>query len=1754
VSDFRLKVIAETQAAESSLKQVDKVATEATRDRNLKIEIPNYSDLSKNFKDLNKDVSSAANGIKDFYKVASKLPVGPINDINQLAGNLKRVAVSATETGRNVGDAGDIIKSTFSATNKAAETLVARLTKIALSLYVIKEAAGLVQGAFGGLFNETIGREIKLRETILKTQTTLASTNKVFRNGTEITDPYQKIVALTGAVRKNIDSIRERSIALAGVTSGEVIEVFGMVASQVGQIGGGLKEAEDLAINFAAALGTFGIPLYQARQEIGSILRGDITTDSYLAKALGIRNEDIAKAKTATGGVVKFLEERLAAAVAGQRIASEGFSGVVSNIKDLSELVSQNFGAGLLDPLLDSLTSVFNFLFSIRNELFEISKLAGKTIGTIADTAIKLIGGATGGARQTRLEGGAVRGRTGGETPLTSKVTSDFGADDALNAAKATVNYVKVEVSKAFSTVYLQISTLLERVSSAFLAVGGGLAMLAKGLLSIKLETFKALIGAVESISPALLVAAKGLGFFLGLWGKFMELPLVQELAQIGIGMRALQATGVTQLIQSGFALKFVFDNFSKALAFVKSQFALLRPIIGSVILYIGQLISNIGRAAIAAATAWAPGSKALQALRTEILLVAEQFESVGNAAQRAGDKTGGFGQNIEKVGGGIVGLIAGMIKFQLIMFAITAILSTAMERFSAYKESQDKIASDKRAQEAVRRLATTYKDLGENATEAQKRAKAFEQSLVNQEYDKAVDGLEKIKKKLEEVRDAFGPKEGFGANPKKGIDNILATFNPANIDILGKQLRGDYAGTDIDSFGEAIERRTLDQRKAAEAEVAKYAKEVDKLAGEDNIKLQAQKRADLSKEIAELERQQQNDLFQQRQSLAQKEVDIFRAAGELRIYQMEQANAKLIEGEQGASRAALEALNTYLSVRENGELDIEAEKKTLAIEVVNLEKTIADYRFENEKKIAEIRKRAGENEMAMADARRQAEGQGPRVAGGGAFDTGLRTGPAPVIGGSADYHQDLSFGPGVDLRQQRELMVQLAQAYDDMGRKIVLSNAGVAGKEFPLKGTAQQQNEFILSAQAAHRNRKGGGRTAIDFYAPTKTDPKGRFGSSVVNQAMLAPTVAGGKTNYFAGGAGGAGLEITKEGASILKLIHGRTDIPLPSGGSIPGVSTAATPQPKLKSLDDIGAPSISKYAESIRNLGSSMERFRALQADLTNARTVSAFGKIAEAAIPTINLEQYRDQLIESNTAMEALAKTSGQAYDPEALQISIDQITRRKIQEEEIAEILKDANDKRNKGLITDKELQQVKDDIAKRQRKNIEDTATEAKLRKQILDSARQQNAIEALRKDTAAIPFELQRAQLQARGSMAQAFFGDDPRQQRNLDAEMRIAERRIQLEQDNTKTNEQVRTELELFATGVRSAATVLGDLDIAVRDFQRNMSLIRDSARTFTEGYKGFFKSILTGGDITEALNSMLSNVADRFLNMALDAAFAPLEKIMEQSFKDLFGVEDPMVAVQTANTTATAANTTATDALTAALQVSAPGASTGGAGAAAAGVVDASGAQASAAEDAASATNAQANATEKSTKAAKDADSGLTKFQKALSGVMGAATGAATIVASIDSMKGGGTYEVLMGLAGIFSGIGSIAGGFAALGKKAVGGPIASNRPYLVGEKGPELIVPQSNGTVIPNNYLIGNNSQLPTPSYVRQTPGSEGATAMASRLEFSYDSTVINNVEYVTADQFQRGMRDSAERGRSLALASLKNSIKARRQVGI
>jgi len=67
---------------------------------------------------------------------------------------------------------------------------------------------------------------------------------------------------------------------------------------------------------------------------------------------------------------------------------------------------------------------------------------------------------------------------------------------------------------------------------------------------------------------------------------------------------------------------------------------------------------------------------------------------------------------------------------------------------------------------------------------------------------------------------------------------------------------------------------------------------------------------------------------------------------------------------------------------------------------------------------------------------------------------------------------------------------------------------------------------------------------------------------------------------------------------------------------------------------------------------------------------------------------------------------------------------------------------------------------------------------------------------------------------------------------------------------------------------------------------------------------------------------------------------------------------------------------------------------------------------------------------------------------------------------------------FRALQGGIGSFFDGGSFGKGFMDnLKTRATGGSVSGGRPYLVGERGPELMVPSGNGTVVPNNALGGS-----------------------------------------------------------------------------
>ncbi len=381
MADYTVRVVAETEEAEKKVDRLDKKVVKVTEERKLNIAFPSFDEIIQNFKTLGQV-------IKTTWDIAGRLPIlgGRVNDLQEILGNLVGLVgkLKAGIIGLTKLTPGGILSTAFKGSVQAIEGTSKRLANIGFAIFGITQSVNVLKGAFGQFFSDTIGREIRLQESLLRTKTTLASTADVAVNGKRLSDPYEAILKLEGPVNQTIENIRRRSLDIAGTTSDAIIQVFGVVASQIGNIGGGFKEAEDLAITFSAALGTLGLsdPMY-ATQEIRSILTGTIDQNSILARSLGLTNADIAKAKTSTEGLVEFLKKRLGAFTAGQSLAAKGFAGITSNIEEFAEEIKRSFGKGMLAPLLEGLTVLYARLQLVFKSSLGIADALGRGFGAL---------------------------------------------------------------------------------------------------------------------------------------------------------------------------------------------------------------------------------------------------------------------------------------------------------------------------------------------------------------------------------------------------------------------------------------------------------------------------------------------------------------------------------------------------------------------------------------------------------------------------------------------------------------------------------------------------------------------------------------------------------------------------------------------------------------------------------------------------------------------------------------------------------------------------------------------------------------------------------------------------------------------------------------------------------------------------------------------------------------------------------------------------------------------------------------------------------------------------------------------------------------------------------------------------------------------------------------------------------------------------------------------------------------------------
>ena len=161
------------------------------------------------------------------------------------------------------------------------------------------------------------------------------------------------------------------------------------------------------------------------------------------------------------------------------------------------------------------------------------------------------------------------------------------------------------------------------------------------------------------------------------------------------------------------------------------------------------------------------------------------------------------------------------------------------------------------------------------------------------------------------------------------------------------------------------------------------------------------------------------------------------------------------------------------------------------------------------------------------------------------------------------------------------------------------------------------------------------------------------------------------------------------------------------------------------------------------------------------------------------------------------------------------------------------------------------------------------------------------------------------------------------------------------------------------------------------------------------------------------------------------------------------------------------------------------------------------------------------------------------------------------------LGALSGGDTFGVFGQLAKAFGFKGKAAangaywsGGFQAF---ADGGMVTRPTMGLIGEGGEaEYIIPASKMRGAMNRYAAGARGASVIPA---GSDGGDGMTATMTApaaIDVRYTVERINSVDYVTADQFQRGMQQAASqgaaRGEQRALATLRQNTTQRRRIGL
>ena len=1152
-------------------------------------------------------------GIKQFDAQIRKSTGLAIKGMQGIASSSDSVA-NAFKRLQKLTDPNAFLAGTFQSANQGAISLLETLSRTTIVLFGITSAFKTLQATASAFYNETIGRANDYYEQLLKTKTTLASTNDVFVNQKKIVDPLEKIESISGLIDSRIDSIRLKTIELAGVTSGEVVEVFSIVASQAGQIGANLEQAEDLAISFAAALGTFGLPLRQARQEITSILQGNINVDSYIAQALNITSADIQKARSQIGGIAAFLQKKLETAVAGQSLAAKTLEGVLSNIRDIYEEFTRNIGDVQLQPLINAWTYVFETLNKSLATIKSIAREMGKLPVAIGTG----ITNAAGFNREDR-----------------SQAVAD-GTARVLEKVDVIFSKLQVNITQLMNQLNTQLGTIMENIAAMIGLLTNSLGQFTEAVAILTRAQIESFIGTLAQVIPILTAAVLGVSALISAWAELLKLPLVQSFVRLKTTFKLLEMTGVlaiariiTKIIIFRKMIMGTWQAITWGFNMAKAGIVAILGWISKLLLSLSALIAKITAVAVASGIISSEATK-------DINVLSDTLKKVGEEAQESGSKIKLMGLGIK----GLTNAFKGLLKATLVIAAVQLAIAAVVEALSAFQRYRDQLAKDKSLANSIKYLDETAEAAARGGlTSLQEKLRELAQRDIREAMEEA---LAKIKELKDELKDL-------------GTDESPLMYGGAGT-IDTKSLRRSVAQRELEKWTKKY--------KALEAKL-------DKKNVEDKVRLEANNRKNLEKEIAEFRKQLADDEFRYRQRLARAEVEKLRLQQQLELQRLDALLKKRIEGEEGASRVFMENLNNYLRKKKQGEDDINAREKSLQLDLADLAKEIADYKYTTEKKIAALQEKMGIYQMKVADYRYdKAKEQETNLGQAGSLvkliaDSESFGGNYGAFNRSGSNDGHTAHGSGIDPNLVNmtiaEIMAKQALPLSDPTGLHAVGKYQIIGKT--LKG--------LMSGA----------------YGATGVTPDMKF--TPANQDKLFQALARNRIVSNNPEATMAGLRQEWVGlqnipdAELLPAVKAMME----GGSALVTPKKAQAPEPL--NLGDLSDVDPSRVTRSLEKLKTTMAEIKALKDELTMEDIAQTFENLANGVFGQIDLEPLNDQLKTAQEGFNSMVESGKQLTENQQRQIEYQTILTRA--ETERDQMIQAVNE--NKELSDQKKIEAI-----------------------------------------------------------------------------------------------------------------------------------------------------------------------------------------------------------------------------------------------------------------------------------------------------------------------------------------------------------------------------------------------------------------------------------------------------------------------------